>query len=287
MHTAYGVLLVFVLGQNVNLHIFLIHRLIVVVFIFLYFPFFFAHDSKVYKEKVVIIPGTWATQVTWYRPGGDFYDVIAQEAQKKGFDITWFSWSGELGYDSSLLAAKKFVCNIELDTCQIFHIIAHSRGAHVAAIASQILTVTKSEKKIGALYLLGAPIDQKIYMPDMNSIDRIYNLYSTSDIVQPILGLFHQCFDSHERIANLRVLFETLAPDHFKLHDPIIGRYILDIHDGFGKQKSGNFENFRFDKPGVINFFVSRVPTYNEDFDYALHWRNVDQKRLIEKEESL
>ncbi len=221
-------------------------------------------------QRIIIIPGTWALNNMWYRTGGFFYEALASIAKQRGYEIGWFTWSGVLGHSAAINAGKKLYHILEKDQCDSFHIIAHSRGSHVGVIASQELAKHNSQKRIKTFYMLGTPIDSSRYMPDMNMIGHVYNLFSFADIVQPVLGLYKRTFPQHDRIVNIRTILNYNEPDHYHLHDPVIGQALLSIHEEFAAQKIGNFNQFNFNNPAIIHFFTNQDPAYHTDFNQEL-----------------
>jgi len=222
------------------------------------------------NRKVIIIPGTWAGDATWYKPGGFFFDMVSLSAQSLSREITFFSWPGDLKKVSVLQAGKQLADVIENDSCTTFDLIAHSRGAHVGIIASQQLCKNKSTKKILNFYILAGPVDEQWYMPAMEIVGRVYNLYSLADTVQPVLGLYERTFSFHKCIVNVRVMIDSIAPTHGCMHDPTIARHLLLIHEYLQNRNIGNFDHFSCDSPGLINFHQDGYPEYQEDTGFGL-----------------
>ena len=108
------------------------------------------------------------------------------------------------------------------------------------------------EKKylIDAAYLLGAPIDENIYSPNMSIIKTLYNLYSSNDFIQPVLGYYHQSLTNYERIINLQITLKGKSPSHSNLHDPAIARWLLSIPERI--EPSINKINFEKDNLELI-----------------------------------
>src|SRR5579872_2737400 len=138
----------------------------------------------------IIIHGTWASNMAWCKPGGDFYDELVDGLDESTI-VTPFTWSGKLDNKSRLQAGKElaqFIQSYPLDTT--INIVAHSHGGNVAFIASQELARHKDDHAISKLYALAVPINSAQYMPAMHMINYVYNFFSLHDYIQPIFGIF-------------------------------------------------------------------------------------------------
>jgi len=107
------------------------------------------------------------------------------------------------------------------------------------------------EYLIEDVFLLATPIDEDIYAPDMFIIKNVYNLYSSADLVQPVLGYYKRTLPKHERIRNLQATIKTkekiINPSHSDFHDSTIAKSLLSIPD---KIKDQNYclDKVVFDK---------------------------------------
>lgn len=212
----------------------------------------------------IIIHGTWAQNESWCQPQGDFFKAVYRCAQETKIvdQIVSFPWSGKLSYHFQMEAAERLQQLIELYDSVI--LIGHSHGATVAILTSQLMGQKESNFfKIKKLYALGVPVDpsMKIY-PDMHVIEKFYNLFSFGDVIQPVNGAHDRVFASHERLANISVMFDDEHPSHGQLHDAMIGKELLKIEDFFADKLLGNFENFALHEPGLIKFFKYAAPAY-------------------------
>ncbi len=212
----------------------------------------------------IIIHGTWAQDESWYQPEGDFFKAVYQCAQETKIvdQVVSFSWSGKLSYHFQMEAAYRLQKFIEKYDFVI--LIAHSHGATVGILASQLMNKNaKNIGKIKKMYALGVPVDatNKIY-PDMQVIEKFYNLFSFGDFIQPVHGVHERVFAFHERLANISVMLDDLHPSHSQLHNPIIGQELLKIENFFAEKLLGNFENFELPEPGLIKFCKYCVPSY-------------------------
>lgn len=214
----------------------------------------------------IIIHGTWASQTTWYKEGGDFYTSLADNCHDDDTVIS-FTWSGKLDHKSRLFAGKELAKHLQklpLDSSII--IVAHSHGANVGIIACQELSRKKNNAhKIDKFYALAPPVNSIDYMPAMDVIQHFYNFFSLQDYVQPVLGIFGRTYPDHPRIANIRVILENRPGNHSQMHDEMIGQWIPHIHEKLATKELGNFHKFAFGKPSVIYFFDERHPHYQED----------------------
>lgn len=222
------------------------------------------------KEYIVfnLIPGTWSNDSDWHQKNGAFYLNFKESAQKvpvnnKDIFVITFNWSGSITNSSRTKAGKEFAKYIQgFPSKTEFHVVAHSHGANIVFLASQILAQEKTGHKIKVCYALGAPVDAKSYMPDMKIIKYLYNFFSFKDMVQPCLGLYKRVFPHHERIANLQVILDGIEPGHFDLRSPIIGKWLPTFHNSC-MNKQDSFSQFEFTHPAAIHFFTKTAPVYS------------------------
>ena len=63
---------------------------------------------------VILVHGSLAAQETWYRPDGDFYQILEQEALLLGHMLVAFSWSGNPTSSEIKLSGKalaRLICS--------------------------------------------------------------------------------------------------------------------------------------------------------------------------------
>ena len=188
--------------------------------------------SLLATTRYLIIHGTWSKQFDWFMPGGDFYDALANQIPPG--TVSFFLWSGKNRDDSRREAAQKLVEYIQLfySSKDELILIGHSHGGNVALLASQLMgNIPNNQHHIHTLFTLGTPISKMSYWPDMNVIEKLYNLFSFNDFVQPVLGCFEREFPAHERITNIEVIINRKEPQHPELHHPLIARYIPHLQE--------------------------------------------------------
>lgn len=226
----------------------------------------------------IVVHGTWGTTSTWNIPGGDFFDLLEQNARRLGHKAITYTWSGYLDQAHRVAAGKGLAKLIRSYPSKTeFYIIAHSHGSNVAILASQELAKQeKNRHRIKIIYALATPVDRKLYMPDMGIIDYFYNLFSLKDVVQPVLGFFHRTYPTHERIANIRIMINGIEPDHCDIHDPVMARWIPHLHEMLINNECSPV--FAFHTPGIIDFYDSEKPRYTLD---------IEREALLEKDYSI
>jgi hypothetical protein len=179
------------------------------------------------SHVVIIIPGTWATSASWYKPGGEFFEVLRQAAE--GDPVIAFNWSCKLNpYDRNVAAVQLVTVLDSYPEGTEFTIIAHSHGGNVGIVATQKM----QRQCIRAFYALGTPVDNEGYYPNMQVIKKFFNLFSWQDLVQPLVG-YKRIYAEHERIWNISVRVESKAPLHVEMHHPFIGRWIFHVEKHF------------------------------------------------------
>tara|TARA_Y100000588_G_C14250494_1_gene923270 strand:- start:1702 stop:2508 length:807 start_codon:yes stop_codon:yes gene_type:complete len=219
------------------------------------------------KSACIIVHGTWSQDSSWYRPAGDFFSAL--ESCNKEIElvdeIIPFSWSGKLGHPAQLQAAQELEKVIQEYDFVI--IVAHSHGATVGMICSQILfsndTNGNNLAKIKRFYSLGVPVNESTVTPNMSVVKKFYNLFSFGDHVQTVHGMYERIFTNVYGIYNLSVELFGKHPSHTQLHHPAVGAFLLKIDDYFAEKKLGNFHECQSSFPGNITFFDYQYPQYH------------------------
>ncbi len=243
----------------------------ILLIITLLFPIISHTKNTIY----IVIHGTWADNSNWSKPGGDFYCTLQKNIGTSD-RITSFRWSGSNSAEARERAAIRLshtIASYQRETKII--VIAHSHGANVAIRASQLLHNIKQSPTIEIIFALGAPVTSN-YIPNMNKIKYLYNLFSFEDMVQRVGGCFKREFSKHPRIANISVVIDGKEPGHSELHCPIISEWLSCLHT-YLLHATKNPQKI-FTQPGRIHFFRSKAPMYHIDRDH---------KRRTERDEEL
>jgi len=249
---------------------------------------------------IILVHGTFANGSKWWQPGGDFYQALEQETIKLNERIHLLNWTGALNNIARIRAAKdlaELVLTLEMGyPNEKIIIIGHSFGGNVINLASKLLyhiesipsfssfedtaefvqayrDLTKLRTKkccknlIEIVYLLGTPIDLDQFHPNMYVIKHLFNLFSSNDKVQSVLGFYGKKVENLQRIANFEIIIRdaqvaTGFPNHIQMHHPIIAQSILYIPFGFKEQKIGGFDLFDWDECGTIEFAHEKPPLY-------------------------
>jgi hypothetical protein len=182
------------------------------------------------KEVFILIHGTWSDHLdNWFMPQGDFFKELRLHILPSSH-IVPFLWSGKNSHlvrHCTAQALAQLIKSYSPDT--VIHLIAHSHGANIGFIASQLLASEYQEPMIHSLFALGAPIDTKKYAPDMIIIKTGWNIFSTKDMVQPVFGRFCRVLSHEWNFYNLRIFLENKEPEHFQLHSPLVAQWIAQI----------------------------------------------------------
>jgi hypothetical protein len=213
----------------------------------------------------LIVHGTWCPQFSWHMPGGDFHDALVQATDR--VSVLFFIWSGYNNHAARIKAADQLVRHIEtyVPYDAELNVITHSHGSNVAILASHIMEHQQSRHRIHHFYALGTPVSTVSYFPNMNIIKYFYNMFSFSDMVQTVFGIFNREFPAHERIANLFITINGREPSHSDLHAPCIAYWLPQLPEKLRTNRIGNFDQFTFEKPGLINFYTDKPPIYQVD----------------------
>lgn len=217
------------------------------------------------KERYLIIHGTAGLIFHWHAPGGDFYESLVKAVGKES--VLFFIWSGNITHQARMQGARELVAFINdyISKETDLTIIAHSHGANVAFLASQIMNDQGNNKnRISRFYALGAPINMSCYWPEMNVIKQLYNLFSFNDCIQPVAGWYERELPMHERVANLLVTIDGEEPLHSGLHSPVIARWLPHLSKQLD-HRSDTFALFKYETPGIIHFNSDTPAIYEID----------------------
>lgn len=192
-------------------------------------------SSSVDSSKVlyIIVHGTWAQHEAWAQPGGDFFETMQRTVENSQLNadkvrVASFSWSGKNDHAERQQSAQKLataLATLPKDTA--ITLIAHSHGANVCFLASQLLAHTGHTIK--TLYALGTPIDRARYSPNMNVIGSLYNLFSFGDPIQTVSGCFERALPPHPRITNIALTCNGSRPNHAELHSPLVAHWLTAL----------------------------------------------------------
>jgi hypothetical protein len=231
------------------------------------------------KSIFIIIHGTWSADSAWYMPKGDFFDALEQTVHNKNSSVVSFRWSGGAGHDARLKAAQNLVKLIRTYHPSIaLYLVAHSHGGNVAALASHMLAEDENNKHhIRALFNLGTPVMSN-YLPNMNTIHFLYNLFSFEDLIQTVLGISGREYPEHKRIANLRVFIEGKEPIHSGLHHGVIGKWLPYLHQHFKEFLKSQGILGNISHPCIVYFSQDKAPEYVFD---------VNRTELLERDRQL
>ena len=244
-------------------------------------------SSKNHDGVLIIVPGTWSIQSDWHSPDGDFFKSLEYNAKKYNKKVITYIWSGKNSHDARVTASKSLAKLIESYPENIdISLIAHSHGANVCILASQII----SNKKIKNFVSLGVPVDEKSYSPCMDKIESLYNFFSLNDFVQSVAGFFKRTYTKQKDIFNIRLRINRNEPTHSQLHDTIVAKHIPDIifNNVFKNLYSNNEpivdlftdKNFKHENDDQREFLLEEDIELNQKLPYLFVRR---KKKLLYK----
>jgi len=219
------------------------------------------------QTVVILVHGTFAQNSSWFKPRGDFYNIIFHEALKKNLVVVPFLWSGQLSHNARIEAAERLANTILSYLDKNITLIGHSHGGNIINLSTQIIAYMSGldlsidisnideftcfnykalcrNKKccIDKVYLLATPVDNKNYYPNMHVVKNVYNLYSLGDNIQPIIGFYGRTYKYHKNIFNLRVIFnktdsmiDYYDPSHYEMHNQYLAKWLLKIPNDLDK----------------------------------------------------
>jgi len=173
------------------------------------------------NKMTIIIHGTWAATSEWWQKGGNFWEYVNGITGDVYAGDTPFSWSGANKHEDRVKGAHELMEWVSKNPTAELDIITHSHGGNVSLLASQL------GLKINKLILLGTPIRLE-YLPNLNNVKVLHNIFSTGDSVQTPAGtLPNRRAEGRTLGDTLRVLNYRAAdngqgknPGHSQLHEP-------------------------------------------------------------------
>jgi hypothetical protein len=183
-----------------------------------------------YSSITTIVHGTWARrsaiQTKWWEPQGQFAQAVDGVVGDLYKHNDYFFWSGANSDSARRQAARDFVqwVNQRLTSGGSLRVICHSHGGNVALLAAT------EGLHINKLILLGTPI-RTDYLPRLDRVDRLVNIFSPTDHVQTAGAL-------GRRRGEGRTLADTSQISNHCTIDPNTGH--SDLHDWSVWQQPGN-----------------------------------------------
>jgi hypothetical protein len=174
------------------------------------------------NRVALLIHGTWAANATWWRPNTGSLWLHVQKYWKHLYHgPNPFAWSGANRHSARLQAAQQLVAWVQADGASSVDVVAHSHGGNVCLLASRL------GLKFDRLILLGTPIRTE-YLPEMQKISQLHNVFSVKDCVQTPFGTFRRRRAEGRTLGDSTVISNWRAvdngsgsdPDHSELHEP-------------------------------------------------------------------
>ncbi len=219
------------------------HKIFCKFFVF----FIFLTTIPNLNPVIILVHGTFASNAAWYKPDGDFYEVLSVQAAKYGQIVVSFTWSGKLdGWARENGAQDLARLILSYPDSEKVILIGHSHGGNVINIASNLIEKShlllglkkKHEKKqlIDQVFLLATPVcETGFYAPCMGVIGYVYSFYSTGDLIQKSAGFYKQIYERKDRLINVLVKmahsgeFGSADPTHDRMHSPQIASSLLTL----------------------------------------------------------
>jgi pimeloyl-ACP methyl ester carboxylesterase len=250
------------------------------------------HDSPyLSSEKVehwILIHGTFARALPWYKKGGSGYEALSQalaHSKERKFTIRPFLWSSYNNHPARIKAAQELVellQQISVNKYHTIHIVAHSHGGTVALLAADLLASSSQQSaeqpllKIHELFALGMPVHADWYPQAWDSIETTYHLFSYGDFVQPVFTMFERMLPEHPNVYNLPVKKNNEGLWHETLRSAEILMQLPTLHTLFLEKDTYclHLDTKTQDTPF---FTVSRYSTEEKEKDRAIDQAYIKQ----------
>ncbi len=222
------------------------------------------------KQIWIVIHGTFAKYASWHHPENKFITTLKKNLPSDA-QVYRFLWSGKNSYPARLEAGilcKEYIKNITPCNASV-HIIGHSHGGNIAIVAAQELEKENSSIFINSLITLGTPICVDSYLPNMNRIKKIYNLFSYGDRIQPVMQIFKRTYPDHDNIYNIQIQYNNICPSHMEMRNPFIADHIPHLNKLIGHQKKDLLIHFFDKKKPIVKLDTDRKKDLERDFNFT------------------
>jgi|GEM_PF-3419250 len=219
-------------------------------------------------EHWILIHGTFARVLPWYKKGGSGYEALSKTltSQNKNFILHPFSWTGQNNHQARTKAAQELqelLQQLSANKYHTIHIVAHSHGGTVALLTANMLaTVAKNAPRITELFALGMPVHADWYPKAWDSIDTMYHLFSYGDFVQPVFTIFERMLPEAPNIYNLPVKKNNEGLWHETLRSTEILMQLPTLHTLLTEK--GNYSLHLDTKSKEFPFFIAAFYTVEE-----------------------
>jgi pimeloyl-ACP methyl ester carboxylesterase len=165
------------------------------------------------SEITIIIHGTWASDGTWWRPGGDFFEFARTDLNRADlYDRSdLFMWSGKNRDSKRRQAALALDKWLRGHPARKVNVFAHSHGGNVAMLA------THQGIRIDRLVMLSPPV-RPDYFASWGNVGQAFNIQASHDPVVAMArgGQWFRLPQVSEK--------ELRAGGHSASHDPGVWR---------------------------------------------------------------
>ncbi len=158
-----------------------------------------------------MVHGTFATNGTWWRPGGDFWTYVQGNVWNdlySGADV--YRWSGGYSHGAREQGADLLAAWIQSHAAIDISLMGHSHGASV-----MLLTSWKPGIRFGRVVLLSAPVHPSLYNLNFSAVQKAVSIRVKFDLVLLADGSASRFSDPRYNDHTLPVWF-----NHSATHDP-------------------------------------------------------------------
>ncbi len=233
-------------------------------------------------EHWILIHGTFARAMPWYKKGGSGYEALssALASSHKIYTIDSFLWSSHNNHLARTKAAqelKELLQKLSVNKYHTIHIVAHSHGGTVALLAAHMIALeSNAPTRIKELFTLGMPVHVEWYPKAFDAIDTIYHLFSYGDFVQPVFTMFERMLPEAPHLYNLPVKKNNESLWHETLRSADIMRQLPTLHTLLTEK--GNYCLHLDTKSKESPFFtVSSYTAEEKEKDHALDQAYIKQ----------
>jgi hypothetical protein len=169
-------------------------------------------EGQAYTSTMV--HGTFATNGTWWRPGGDFWTYVRDNVWNdlySGADV--YRWSGGYSHGAREQGADLLIAWLQSHNANDLSLMGHSHGCSVMLLASW------KGPRFGRVVLLSAPVHPSLYNLNFAAVQKAVSIRVKMDLVLLVDGSAGRFSDPRYNEHVLPVWF-----NHSATHDPDVWR---------------------------------------------------------------
>jgi len=137
-----------------------------------------AEHAGTTSHTSLLVHGTFASQSSWWKPGGNFHSYILSSVRNdlySGGDA--FKWTGGYTDNARSIGAADLVKWVAIHNLMGLDLFAHSHGGSV------VMSASHAGLSGGKLVLLSCPVHVHKYMPNFSTLRKVVSIHVHMDLI--------------------------------------------------------------------------------------------------------